>query len=410
MTIRNAILMAAAVALVLLCRAEAADKANVTAGPVNGGLRLRLVIQKRGDMTPNSRTIRLELVNVGREPLSLVGEWEYEQPGDFAAYLRHAIEFTTFPEVAIDTASTSGEERTSPQPKHQLKPAASLAVQWHERGPVLKIPDDNYADHFNTAPTLPSAGMYLIRAHVTLVTEDGRRLLLASNEQPVIYGEDKTLPKYALGRIVSANAENKTATIDLGSDHQIEQGDEFDLQNPDEKGIAWRLTIDRIGTGWSEGAVKPAKGDAADPEAFPQPKWQARLVPQPHYKLRISKSEVEAAKVEGQCQGTFVVCNDGDDYETPLDIVGPSYGVFIYDARENLLFRHFGAWGPGMKWGEERTLRWNTSSNHLGRTSEPAFLIPAPGKYTVKVELYEGKQRQVLDVAIREFEVNGRTP
>jgi hypothetical protein len=110
--------------------------------------------------------------------------------------------------------------------------------------------------------------------------------------------------------------------------------------------------------------------------------------------------------VEKRCSGTFVVRNVGRAFRTPPTVIGPSYGIFILDARGKRLFRNYGGWGPGMKAGGEIAFRWDSRRNHLGKTSGEEFLIPAPGKYTLKIELYAQKRSKVLDVSTTDFEVN----
>ena len=122
--------------------------------------------------------------------------------------------------------------------------------------------------------------------------------------------------------------------------------------------------------------------------------------------LKVIESTIEAPGVERQCQGTFVVKNVGPAFQIPPNVVGPSYGVFIYDEHGKLLFRNYGGWGPGMKVGGTIRLSWNTSSNHLGETSEPPFLVPAPGRYRLEIVLSMGRKRErVLDVFSKWFEV-----
>jgi len=123
--------------------------------------------------------------------------------------------------------------------------------------------------------------------------------------------------------------------------------------------------------------------------------------------LKVIESTVHAPGVEQQCRGEYVVKNIGPAYETPSGTIGPSYGVCIYDERGKLLFRHYGGWSPDLKPGATVSLRWNTSSNHLGETSEPAFLIPAPGRYRLEIVLYTGQRIEVLDVSNDSFTVPG---
>jgi len=268
--------------LVWLCIASmpatADDVAKPDAGPENGGLCLRLIMRNHLEKKNDSRTIRLELLNPSDEPKTLVGQWEYEESsGDYATWLRHVAEFTTFPEVMTDDAGTEGNKRTSPQPTHEIKPGGMLAVEWEENGRILKEPDDSGSDHFNKAPTLPSEGTYLVRASVLVVTPKGQRILLPSNEQPVIIGGRRTLPKYAVGRLLSSNEDTKTAELRLGSDQRIEAGDLFTLHSPDVKGVAWRLRITKVKTWRCEGALERIDRDSLAAERFPQRDWLVTL-------------------------------------------------------------------------------------------------------------------------------------
>ncbi len=142
----------------------------------------------------------------------------------------------------------------------------------------------------------------------------------------------------------------------------------------------------------------PEAKEVARPDA-PAPYDPERI------KLKVVEAVVSDARAEQQCQGKFTVRNVGPDYTVPPHVIGPSYGVFIYDKAETLLFRSFGGWGPGLKAGQDITFRWDTHSNHLGETSEPAFLIPAPGRYMLVVRLYRGSRDRVLDTATSFFDV-----
>jgi len=124
--------------------------------------------------------------------------------------------------------------------------------------------------------------------------------------------------------------------------------------------------------------------------------------------LKVIESTIEAPGAQRRCRGTFVVKNFGPAFQTPPNVAGPSYGAFIYDGHGKLLFRNYGGWGPGMKADGTIRLSWNTGSNHLGGTSEPPFLVPAPGRYRLEIVLYTGLKRdRVLDVSSKWFEVPG---
>jgi len=88
---------------------------------------------------------------------------------------------------------------------------------------------------------------------------------------------------------------------------------------------------------------------------------------------------------------------------SPFDI-GPSYGVFIYDYNHQMVFRNFGGWSGLNHNGDSTTFSWNTSSNHLGETNEPAFLIPAPGTYEFVMKIYSGTM-ETLSTSSMQFSV-----
>jgi len=135
----------------------------------------------------------------------------------------------------------------------------------------------------------------------------------------------------------------------------------------------------------------------------------AKASPLDKIALKVIDSQVEAPAAGEQCRGTFTVKNIGPAFRIPPDVCGTSHTVSLYDQQGILLFRNHGGWGPGMSAGGTVSLRWNTRSNHLGETSEPAFLIPAPGRYRLEIVLAIGpKRKPVLDVHSEWFVVKGK--
>jgi hypothetical protein len=111
--------------------------------------------------------------------------------------------------------------------------------------------------------------------------------------------------------------------------------------------------------------------------------------------LEIVRAAVTAAAVEAQCQGEVVIRNSGGSWLCPPDRLGFSYGITIHEeAGAGPLFRTFGGLPNAIATGEEVRVSWDTHSNHLGETSEPPFLIPAPGTYRLTVFLYRDSREQ----------------
>lgn len=249
---------------------------QTAAGPENAGLRLRLSIETLKEGTAPDWNVRLELLNVRKAPVVLVGQWPYEEDtGDYAAFLRSTVSLLSYPEVEPESAQTAGRSRESPQPQQEIKPGASLVVQWQAKGRCLKA---NLSEAINTAPSFPSDGLYGVRAKIVVVTKDKHRVLLTSNEQQVAVGGSRQMPKYAVARIVSADAAQKAVTIDVGADHKIAEGDVFSIR----WGLqaSWRLRVAEVGPWYAEGPVETVhRADGPDVPRFPQVNWGAALVP-----------------------------------------------------------------------------------------------------------------------------------
>lgn len=266
-------------AALFLCTpiAPAALKPSGGAGPENHRLRLKLTISTARRDGIDTHAVRLDLFNVGKQSVTLVGKWPYEHlPADYAEFLKSEVAFLTFPEVHPSGAQTAGAMRTSPQPRCEIKSGETLSVTWTAHGPRLK-PEDVF-DRANTTPHFPSDGLYGVRAQFTAITATGERILLTSNDQPVPIGGSTHMPKYATAHIIAADPANKTARINLGSDHGLEKGDVFFTRYSLAAG--WRLTLTQVDPASAEGTVEQTHhtGGPGIP-AFPKESWLATLEP-----------------------------------------------------------------------------------------------------------------------------------
>jgi len=242
-------------------------------GPENDGLRLRLVVDTKVEKGADVHAVRLDLLNVGRQPVTLVAQWPYEQDtGDYAQFLASEVAFVTFPEVVPDSAQTAGGERHSPQPEYKIAPGGVLSVSWESRGRRLKE-----KDYYNTTPYFPTRGLFGVRARIIVVTKDGKQVLLTSNPVQVAVGASRAMPKWATGRVVSVRPEKKTAMIDLGTNQKIEKGDVFTIRYGLQ--ASWRLTITQVRSWCAEGTVETVHHAGRDTPRFPGEQSVATLVP-----------------------------------------------------------------------------------------------------------------------------------
>ena len=242
-------------------------------GPENAGLRLRLIIIP--DAQGDSKTVNVELLNSGPKAVTLVGDWDYEEnDGDYAAFFQKRVGLATYPEVQPESFQTDGREREAPQPEYELASGKSLSVSWKTQGNQIRR-DSPFP---GTSPVFPSPGLYGVKATIVVITKEGKRILLVSNEQPMMVGGVYTLPKYATARVVRAHPNEELVMIDLGSDHRIEKGDTFVIRC----GLhaSWRLTVTNVGTWFSKGTITRLHHDGQPKTpAFPQERWLAALEP-----------------------------------------------------------------------------------------------------------------------------------
>jgi hypothetical protein len=142
-------------------------------------------------------------------------------------------------------------QRKQPQPEHTLKPGETISVSWQTDQPRLKnhVLDPNEVQN----PTFPFPGLYSSHAILEVVTTEGTALL-RSNEQLVSVGGSRAMPKPTMGYLHSVDGEKKTATLSLGTLHQVAIGDQFEIGNP--KGMHWKLSITGADARWSWGTLE----------------------------------------------------------------------------------------------------------------------------------------------------------
>jgi hypothetical protein len=243
------------------------------AGPESHGLRLRLMVDTKVEQGADLHAVRLDLLNEGRKPVTLVAQWPYEgDTGDYAQFLASEVAFVTFPEVVPDSAQTGGSMRQSPQPEYKIAPGGSLTLSWKARGRRLKE-----TDYYNNTPYFPTRGLYGVRARIVVMTKDGKQVLLTSNPVQVSVGGSKAMPKWATGRLVSVQPEKKTASINLGANQKIAKGDVFVIRYGFQ--ASWRLTVTSAGPWLAEGTVETVHHAGRDTPQFPREQSMATLVP-----------------------------------------------------------------------------------------------------------------------------------
>lgn len=193
-------------------------------GPENQGLRMNLRIENAEANQPDVYKVEIRLTNVGTTPTVLAAQWyEEEEKGDYREFLKKQIELTSFPEAPPSTAQTAmRSERTSPQPTLEIKPGSTVIVEWVTAHRYLK-PQGCY----NTAPTLPTDGLYSIRARFLATSKQGNRILLYSNDCQLAVGGSTAMPKFPIARIIQSDASEGKVTLDIGSDQKIEPNDRF---------------------------------------------------------------------------------------------------------------------------------------------------------------------------------------
>jgi len=254
-----------------------ATAGETPSGIENAGLRMRLAVKTDRVKAVDRHDITIEIRNVTTNPVTLQAGWPYEEnAGDFRDYLKEAVTFVATPEIGPWEGQIMGPNRTSAQPEYVLTPDAPLILQWQTTGRNLKLKENRALD-MRTQP-LPTDGLYSVHALVAVGTRD-ETVTLVSNEQDVPIGGSREPPKHPLGRIVRVAADERVATIDIGSAQKIAKGDQFIVRT----GMTdfWRLTIQHVFEEEAGGKLEPADAWGRDFEATPRlptPGTLARLI------------------------------------------------------------------------------------------------------------------------------------
>jgi hypothetical protein len=248
MTIRRPILAVLMLAALPLRAAEPA--ALPEPGPENGGLRMRLLVAPRSDVSKEGFDVRVDLLNTTDRDITLHGKWDHEEAGDVKDYIDAAASIECVPPVLRWMGGVQAGQRKSPQPEHVLKPGAVLSVRWQTEGRRLKNRVTNPNDVQN--PEFPFPGLYSVHATLHAITGAGT-VALRSNEQLVSVGGSRAMPKSTLGRLLHVDAEAKTAVLSLGALDKVEIGDQFEYLS--KRGRA-KLTITKVMPSHSVGTLE----------------------------------------------------------------------------------------------------------------------------------------------------------
>jgi hypothetical protein len=155
-----------------------------------------------------------------------------------------------------------------------LPPGELLSREWQTEGRRLKNRVTNPNEVQN--PEFPFPGLYSVHATVDVVTTV-HTVGLRSNEQLVSVGGSNTMPRYTFGPLLSVDGPQKTAVLGLGSLHQVETGDQFEIGSP--KGMHWRLTITHPKPHYSLGTLELLTRSTYPPFSEPpHPYMHAALV------------------------------------------------------------------------------------------------------------------------------------
>jgi hypothetical protein len=116
--------------------------------------------------------------------------------------------------------------------------------------------------------------------------------------------------------------------------------------------------------------------------------------------LRILDARSDPVVAGQRLSGRFVVRNDSRDFTTPVTGFPPAWCVFVLDDRRRMVFHSSGAWGPGMRNLEEIEITWDSRTNELPEQKGAPFVLPRPGEYVVRIEVYAANDRvAILDSA-----------
>ena len=183
--------------------------------------------------------VQLEVLNVGKDAITLIGQFSIENDKTYSDYLREAAYFTSYPEVLPTPFSTKGSERESPQPTATISPGDSLVAKWTTEDNIIGGGRETGHDL-----TFVRKGLFLVRAHLTLRTADDKSIKLWSNEQPFIVGGSRQAPKACAARVIHAGEKVTNIRLDVGRHDGIQVGDIFEVGHAKTK--LWGLKITAV--------------------------------------------------------------------------------------------------------------------------------------------------------------------
>jgi hypothetical protein len=262
------------------------------AGPENGGLRLALSVISRAQDNKTGRNetaankaaadqqgfgVRLDLANVSTGDIKLRAAWTSDtETGDLKDYLDAATSIETYPAIAPWRGGVGVGHRTTPQPEQILKAGEVLTVRWQTDARRLK---NRVTDPIQVQnPEFPTPGLYSVHAKLTLSFPTGG-VMLRSNEVLVPVGNSRELPKHTYGQLWNVDSDAKVGTLNLGSLHKIQPGDEFVHLS---KIGSWKLTITDVQPDYSVGNLEPLPfpgGAIKETHPLPQRGDDATLAP-----------------------------------------------------------------------------------------------------------------------------------
>lgn len=260
--------------LVALVITNAADSATPEPGPIERGLRIRLIVNQR-PANEGGYEVQLDLLNTSDRPVTLRTKWRYDDEGDVKDYIEAATSIECVPPIASWSGGVAMGQRTSPQLEYVLKAGEVLTAQWKTNEKLLKNRVTNPNEVKN--PVFPFPGLYSVHATLDVITSDST-VRLRSNEQLVSVGGSREMPRYTFGRLMHVTAAEKTAILDLGSLHKIAIGDQFSIGHP--KSDHWRMTIKQVEPSYSIGDVEVlTRANYPNRADVPTPGMEAALFP-----------------------------------------------------------------------------------------------------------------------------------
>jgi hypothetical protein len=254
--------------LAMWCAVGVGEEAKIEPGPENGGLRLRLVVTKRGTPREGGFDVRVDMINASKDKVTLRTGWDSNETGDVKDYLQLNASVETYPPFEPEKGATGAREaRTTPQKELTLAPGETLTMEWQTVGRKLKNESGLLAHN----PEFTETGLYSVHVTLNAITVAGTHRL-RSNEQLVMIGSITRQPRHTYGQITSIGRRENKAGFNLGSLDQVKVGDVFEITS---KTGSWRLTVTEVYERFSEVTIK-ALGD--DGDSLPQVGAGATLV------------------------------------------------------------------------------------------------------------------------------------